>query len=170
MEDLNFDPAKSTSQFRRNYKLHDLAEYNGKNLLTQWGIKFADFGEDKRYQKVWEKGNDKPDLIINYKEKECLIDWKGKHKADWIANKRAIESYINWKEKFGMPVFICFAVFDNENILVEIKFASIGVHKFEEAKKRQWDKNEIVRFEKDLPDFTKVNLLKFINFLNNNSR
>jgi len=164
MEDLNFNPVKTTSQFRKNYKLHDLAEYNGKNLLTQWGVKFEDFGDDKRYERVWEKGNDKPDAVISYRGKKCLIDWKGKHKAEWIANKRAVESYLNWKTKFNVPVFICFAIFDITNNITDIRFASIGVHHHKESKKRQWDKNEIVRFEKDIPAFTKLNLLTFMNF------
>ena len=84
MKELDFKPHKTTEEFRNNYKLHDLAEECGKNLLVQWGIKFDLFGKDRRYEKVWERGKDKPDLIISYKGKEGLLDWKGKHTSRWI--------------------------------------------------------------------------------------
>jgi hypothetical protein len=106
MEDLNFQPHKSKEEFRKNYKLHDLAEQFGKNLLIQWGIKFDIFGKDRRYEKVWEGGKDKPDLIISYKGKEALLDWKGKHNAKWIMNERAYQSYLAWKNKMNMPVLL----------------------------------------------------------------
>ena len=51
MKNLDFRPSKSTKDFRKNYKLHDIAEYNGKNLLVQWGFKCTEFGEDNRYKK-----------------------------------------------------------------------------------------------------------------------
>ena len=38
MKGLDFRPAKSKEEFRGNYKLHDLAERTGKNLLVQWGL------------------------------------------------------------------------------------------------------------------------------------
>ncbi|MCB0732542.1 MAG: hypothetical protein KDC88_16080, partial [Ignavibacteriae bacterium] len=94
MKTLDFKPKKSKEDFRKNYKLHDLAEYHGKNLLTQWGIDFEDFGKDKRYEKVWEKGEDKPDIIAELNGKKFLIDWKGKTKEVFWVNKRAIDSYL----------------------------------------------------------------------------
>ena len=90
MKKLDFNPSKSTDDFRKNYKLHDIAEYNGKNLLTQWGFKCTEFGEDNRYKKVWEKGEDKPDTIISYNDRSALLDWKGKHGSTWLVNERAI--------------------------------------------------------------------------------
>ena len=68
MKNLDFKPAKSTEDFRSNYKLHDIAEFNGKNLLVQWGFKCSDFGEDNRYKKVWEKGEDKRRYRVNLLE------------------------------------------------------------------------------------------------------
>ncbi len=162
MKNLNFDPHKSTGEFRKNYKLHDFAEVAGKNLLIQWGIKFIDFGMDKRYEKVWEKGEDKPDLFIEYKNKKALLDWKGKHKPVWLVNKRAVDSYNLWHKKLNVPIFICFAVFDDLNNLADFRFAVTNVHKYEISENKEWDKNITVKFEKDLPQFSKVNILKFL--------
>ncbi len=114
MKKLDFNPHKSKEAFRNNYKLHDFAEVYGKNLLIQWGFTFHEFGKDKRYEKVWEKGQDKPDLIIEYKGKKALLDWKGKHKNVWLVNKRAVDSYFVWREKLKIPVFVCFAVLDEQ--------------------------------------------------------
>jgi|GEM_PF-614425 hypothetical protein len=166
MKELDFNPYKTGKEFRNNYKLHDLAENHGKNLLIQWGFSFSEFGGDKRFEKVWEKGNDKPDLVISYKGRRALIDWKGKHKPTWLINKRAYQAYNNWMEKLNIPVFVAFFVFNDSNVLSEIKFACIGKHSFIESKNKEWDKNSTIEFEIDLPEFTKLNLVNFI--LNNN--
>lgn len=163
MEELNFTPEKSTKDFRENYKLHDLAEEMGKNLLTQWGIHFQNFGQDKRYEKVWEKGKDKPDVIISYMGKKALIDWKGKRKPVWLVNKRAVDSYTEWSKKFNMPMIICFFVFDSMGELKNRTFAFFGRHKYIESEKKQWDKNITIEFEKGLPEFTKANFLMYLN-------
>jgi Holliday junction resolvase len=163
MKELNFQPAKSKEEFRKNYKLHDLAEYHGKNLLLQWGIDFKDFGEDRRYEKVWEKGQDKPDLVAEHNNKQFLIDWKGKAKESFWVNKRAVESYKKWSEKLNLPAFICFFFFDQYNQLSDRRFSLLAYHKFENITDKAWDKNNIVKFENDLPKFTKENLIKFLN-------
>jgi hypothetical protein len=162
MENLNFRPSKSKADFRKNYLLHDLAEYAGKNLLTQWGIKFSEFGQDKRYEALWEKGNDKPDLIISVNNKKAFLDWKGKSSSKWLVNKRAIDAYELWKNKFNLPVIIAFFIFNNEKELVEKKFALLGVHKYVSSPKKQWDKNLTVEFSDGLPDFSKANLIKLL--------
>jgi hypothetical protein len=162
MEDLNFNPHKSTKAFRRNYKLHDLAEVCGKNLLIQWGFRFGDFGKDKRYEKVWESGKDKPDLVIEYKNKRALLDWKGKHKPVWLINKRAVNSYKAWHEKLNLPVLVCFAVFDENKELVQFRFAFLGKHNYSLSEGKEWDKNSTVEFQKDLPEFTKGNMIKYL--------
>lgn len=160
MEDLNFQPHKSKEEFRKNYKLHDLAEECGKNLLIQWGMKFDIFGKDRRYEKVWEKGMDKPDLIISYKGKEALLDWKGKHSNRWIMNERAYQSYLDWKNKMNMPVFVAFFLFDEKENLIDNRVAVIGVHVPKLSSKKEWDKNKTVDFEELLPAFTKAELIK----------
>ena len=162
MEKLDFTPKKSTYSFRKNYHLHDLAEKMGKNLLIQWGIRFTNFGEDKRYEKVWERGRDKPDVIISYSGKSALIDWKGKRKAVWLVNKRAVDSYQMWSTKFHLPSIICFFVFDAGGALKERRFAFLGEHNYIESEKKQWDKNITVEFTCDLPEFTIENLKKYL--------
>jgi Holliday junction resolvase len=163
MKELNFQPAKSKEDFRKNYKIHDLAEYHGKNLLTQWGIDFSDFGKDNRYQKVWEKGKDKPDVIAEYNELKFMIDWKGKSKEAFWVNKRAIDSYINWSKKLNMQMLICFFLFDKNNHLKDRRFVLLSKHKFEVVNDKAWDKNEVVKFNNDLPEFTKTNLVELLN-------
>jgi hypothetical protein len=162
MKELDFRPAKSKEDFRSNYKLHDLAERTGKNLLVQWGVEFQDFGEDKRYEKLWEKGEDKPDLIINHRGQKAFLDWKGKHKDAWIVNERAIKSYERWQKKYNVPVIIAFLVFDTENKLSNRKFAALPLHNYIEVEKKQWDKNKTVEFKEELPVFMKENLVKFL--------
>jgi len=162
MKELDFIPHKSKEEFRNNYKLHDLAEQLGKNLLIQWGIKFDLFGKDRRYERVWEKGKDKPDLIISYKRKEALLDWKGKHTSKWIMNERAYQSYVDWKNKMNLPVFIAFFLFDEKEDLLENRLAVIGVHQSKTSSTKEWDKNKTVEFENSLPPFTKSEILKYL--------
>ena len=162
MKELDFQPHKSTEEFRKNYRLHDIAELCGKSLLIQWGIKFDLFGKDRRYEKVWEKGKDKPDLIISYKGKEALLDWKGKHTSKWIMNERAYQSYLAWKNKVNMPVFVVFFLFDEKENIADYRVAVIGVHAPKESKEKEWDKNKTVEFDNLLPAFTKSEIIKYL--------
>lgn len=162
MKELDFNPYKSKDEFRKNYELHDLAEKHGKNLLVQWGIIFQEFGQDLRYKKLWEKGEDKPDLILTIHNKKILLDWKGKHSSKWILNKRAFESYKKWSNELSLNVIIAFFVFDKTNNLIERKFAVIEKHSCIESSQKQWDKNRTVEFSEELPDFTKANLLSIV--------
>lgn len=162
MEKLNFNPAKSGADFHKNYKLHDLAEFAGKNLLTQWGIEFKEFGADKRYQKVWEKGLDKPDAILTYKGKSFFLDWKGKHKAFWMLNYRAVTAYEKWSQIYSLPVIIAFFVFDKQSNLLDRRFSLIGYHQYQISKKLQWDKNKTVQFNIELPKFIKSELIQHL--------
>jgi hypothetical protein len=167
MKSLDFQPKKSTSKFRSNYKLHDLAEDAGKNLLVQFGFDFKPFGEDRRFERVWEKGEDKPDIIIDYNGKKLLLDWKGKHKAKWIVNKRAIISYEKWSSELNLPIMIAFFVFNSENKLTDRRFAVLNLHQYKESQSREWDKNKTVRFTDSLPVFNGANIITF--FTNNYS-
>ncbi|MFH1198161.1 MAG: hypothetical protein V1720_20835 [bacterium] len=162
MKKLDFNPVKTGKEFRDNYKLHDLAEEMGKNLLVQWGIDFREFGKDRRFERVWEKGEDKPDLIITHNLKDALLDWKAKKKPEWIANERAVKSYERWKEKLVLPVIIVFMVFDEQQKLLEKRFAVFSQHQFKYNQRKEWDKNSTVKFENELPEFTKANLLKYL--------
>ncbi len=166
MKKLDFQPVKSDEAFKKNYKLHDLAERNGKNLLVQWGFNFRNFGEDRRNEKVWERGEDKPDIIIEYNGKHALLDWKGKKKPKWIVNERAVISYEKWKEKFQLPMIIAFFVFDENEKITHKKFAVLGKNKYKTQQKRQWDANRTVEFPDELPDFTATEIINFFNSLN----
>ncbi len=170
MKKLNFQPKKSKEDFRRNYKLHDLAEYHGKNLFSQWGIDFKDYGDDRRYERVWEKGTDKPDIIAEYNEIRFLIDWKSKNKKTFWVNKRAIDSYNNWSKKLALPIVISFFIFDKQNHLSDRRFAILNKHQYKTVANKAWDKNEIIKFEEKLPKFTKLNLISLLgDYINNNS-
>lgn len=162
MKELDFKPHKSKEDFRNNYKLHDLAEQLGKNLLIQWGIKFEIFGKDRRYEKVWESGKDKPDLIISYKGKDALLDWKGKHASRWLMNERAYNAYLDWKNKMNMPVFIAFFLFDEKENLVDNRVAVVGTHAAKQSKSKEWDKNRTVEFDESIPQFKKAEVLKYL--------
>ncbi len=165
MKKLDFQPVKSDKAFRKNYKLHDLAEEQGKNLLVQWGFNFKNFGEDRRNEKVWERGEDKPDIIIEFNGKYALVDWKGKRKPKWIVNERAAKSYEKWREKMNMPMMIVFFVFDEKENVRERRFAVLGINNYELSKGRQWDANKTVEFRNDLPKFTAPEIIKFFNSL-----
>lgn len=162
MKELNFQLSKSKDKFRSNYKLHDLAENAGKNLLVQWGIDFKNFGEDKRYEKVWEHGEDKPDALISYNGKSVFLDWKGKHGKSFILNERAVKSYERWCDKYNTSIVIVFFLFDDKNNLIDRRFAHIPGHKYVGIENKQWDKNKTVKFKEELPKFTKENLVKNI--------
>lgn len=162
MKRLDFKPAKSKENFRKNYKLHDLAEYHGKNLFSQWGVEYKEFGKDRRYEKVWEKGKDKPDIIANFNSTKFLIDWKGKKKNSYWVNKRAIKSYENWGKKLNCKVLVCFFIFNEDNSIKERKFATIGKNVFTELSNKAWDKNDVVAFEEKLPKFTRNNLITYL--------
>jgi Holliday junction resolvase len=167
MKKLDFQPTKSKEDFRKNYKLHDIAEYHGKNLFSQWGIDFIDYGKDKRYERVWEKGEDKPDIIAEYNNIKFLIDWKSKTKDTFWVNKRAVDSYENWSRKLSLPIVIAFFVFDKQNNLTDRRFAILNNHKYSVQKDKAWDKNEVVKFSPELPKFTKLNLLNILANHNN---
>ncbi len=158
MKSLNFQPAKTKEDFRKNYQLHDLAEFHGKNLFSQWGVEYKEFGKDRRYEKVWEKGNDKPDIIAEINNIKFLVDWKGKKKKSYWVNKRAITSYKNWGDKLGCKVLVCFFIFNDDNSIKERKFAIVGENSYAELSQKAWDKNDVIAFEETLPIF-KRNIL-----------
>ena len=165
MKKLDFQPYKSKKSFQANYHLHDLAEKHGKNLLIQWGLGYEDFGIDLRNEKVWEKGKDKPDIKIKYKNKFALLDWKGKHNSIWKINKRAFDSYLYLGKKLQLPIIIVFVVFDEKDNLTDLRFSVLNVHQFVQSEKTAWDKNITVVSENDMPLFTKANLIKALEII-----
>lgn len=159
MKNLDFSTKYISDISRIDYNLHGLAENMGKNLLIQWGIKYKSFKHNKMYKKVWQKGKNKPDVLITYRSKSALLDWNGRHLNNWIINKKAVDSYFIYADKLKIPVVICFFVFDDEGILTDRRFAFLSKHNYIEIKAKHWNKNKTVEFKKKLPVFTKENLL-----------
>jgi len=161
MKKLDIDPFKSKEAFRKNYELHDKAAKYGEELLTQWGFNFQEFGRDKRHERVWEKGEDKPDLILIYENKNiALLDWKAKRTSQLIINKRAYDSYKSWMEKFNLPVLIAFCFFDKEEKIEKFELVNIANAKITQKREKVWDKNIVVEFQSKTISFTKENILK----------
>ncbi len=161
MKKLDIDPFKSKEAFRKNYELHDKAAEHGEELLIEWGFNFQEFGRDKRYERVWEKGEDKPDLILIYESKNvALLDWKGKRTSRLIINRRAYDAYKIWMEKFNLPVIIAFCFFDKEEKIERIEFVNISDAKITQKSEKVWDKNIVVEFQSKTISFTKENILK----------
>lgn len=168
MQKLDINPHKSKEIFRKNYELHDKAVQIGEELLQKWGFKFQEFGKDRRYEKVWEKGEDKPDIILIYKNKNiALLDWKAKRTSRLIINKRAYDSYRNWTNKFNLPVILVFVFFDEKNLMKEISFLNLSESVISESKEKVWDKNIVVEFKSKTISFTKENLIKSIGGIQN---
>lgn len=142
MEALNKKVTKTHAQFKRNYDLHDKAVAIAKPQLEALGFGFRTFGEDKRNERVWEAGEDKPDSFILYENKTVgLIDWKGKEKRVFWLNKRAYDSYIQWGKKLNLHVYVIFVVVETK----EIKVAELPAKEFEVS--NVWDKNEVIKLK-----------------------
>jgi hypothetical protein len=144
--------------FQKNYRLHDLAQKFGEECLKEWGIEFHSFGEDKRKEKVWEAGKDKPDVVILRDGVEIgLLDWKGKRRHDWKMNERAYDAYAQWGEEKHLKVFVAMAVIDlDTSALRAFKFIQIPCPDAIAAIRHEWDKNRVVVFkEQSMKDFTR---------------
>ncbi len=162
MEKLEFDPKKSERSFRKNYSLHDKAAEIGCSLLIKWAIDFKEFGEDKRYKKLWEKGEDKPDVLVETKFGKALLDWKAKHGKHFLINKRAFNAYQQWMDKLSVPVFVAFFLFNKNSTLIDRRIARIDLHTPKDCPDVQWDKNKTVEFEENIPQFTQNVFLNLI--------
>ncbi len=107
MKSLDYPVKKTESFFLRNYSLSDKAAHRGDEMLRSNGLETVPFGEDRRFEKVWEAGGDKPDRIIRKDGRDiALLDWKGKKKDDWMINERAYNSYLEWGSRLGLPVYV----------------------------------------------------------------
>src|SRR6266568_6888370 len=77
LKKLEFDPIKSKRRFLENYELSDRAAQMGDDMLRKSGFDSVPFGEDRRNERVWEMGKDKPDRRILKNGREiALVDWK----------------------------------------------------------------------------------------------
>ena len=153
LKKLEFDPVKSKRRFLENYELSDRAARMGDEMLWKNGFDPVPFGEDRRNERVWEEGRDKPDRKILKNGREiALVDWKGKSKDYWMINERAYNGYLGWSSKLKLPVYVAIWSFQT------------GLGKFVKLpagtvpKKTEWDRNAVVVFDpkimkawKDLP-------------------
>ena len=160
MKKLDINRIKTERQFLRNYSLHDIAENEGIRILNKYNIKFKEFGEDRRYEDVWEAGDDKPDIKIFDKNNKLLylLDWKGKKSSKHMINKRAFESYTSIAIKLNVPVIIAIAKMDrNKKIFsfIYYLFPNKDHHVKEET---AWDGNKVSVFNTAFcKDFYKIN-------------
>jgi hypothetical protein len=91
-----------------------------------------------------------------------LLDWKGKHSNKWLMNERAYKAYLDWKNKMNMPVFVVFFLFNEKESLMDSRLAAIGIHKPQQSKEKEWDKNKTVGFDNSLSAFTKSEIIKYL--------
>ena len=142
MKSLDFPVKKTKNGFLRNYSISDSAAEKGDQLLRSNGLEPLPFGEDRRYEKVWEAGKDKPDRIVRKDGRDiALLDWKGKKKDDWMINERAYNSYLEWSAKLGLPVYV--AIWSEESN--DGKFIKLPAETI--TKKKMWDLNTVVVFD-----------------------
>ena len=144
MKKLGFDVVKSKEKFLENYELSDQAAEKGDALLRKSGLKPIPFGEDRRNEKVWEAGEDKPDRKILKNGREiALLDWKGKTKDYWMINERAYDGYLEWGTKLNLPVYVAIWSFQSNYG----KFIKLPAGKI--RKREEWDRNAVVVFNTD---------------------
>lgn len=146
----DFDVRKTEKDFLRNYDLHDIAENEGNRVLRDLGYELHQFGEDRRYERVWEAGNDKPDKIVTKKNdtKEiCLLDWKGKkYTREYMMNERAFKSYMRISKSMDLPVVVCMARING--IILDFVYFILSNDIVIERKKA-WDDNIVVILSND---------------------
>ncbi len=164
MEGRDFRVIKSGEQFLRNYKLHDKSESIGCKILNNYGYATIPFGEDRRYEKVWEAGKDKPDCFIIKKEdpdkrKLCMLDWKAKRSDSYKINERAYKSYIEIIGKINLKCIIAVAVFKKEAVS-SFKYFLLPDEDLIQKRKREWDGNYTVIFDPERArDFRKIDVI-----------
>ncbi len=125
-----------------NYELSDRAAKMGDELLRANGFDPVPFGEDRRNERVWEVGKDKPDRKIVKDGREiALLDWKGKGKDYWMINLRAYNGYLAWSIKFRLPIYVAIWSFESD----QGKFIRLPAGTL--SKRTEWDRNAIVKFD-----------------------
>ena len=142
MKELDFNPIKSKRKFLENYELSDRAAQMGDEMLLKNGFTPVPFGEDKRNERVWEVGKDKPDRKILKDGREiALVDWKGKSKDYWMINERAYNGYLEWSSKLKLPIYVAIWSFQSgRGKFIKLPAGTV-------SKKTEWDRNPVVAFD-----------------------
>lgn len=161
MKEKDFKVIKTEKEFQRNYNLHDLAEAAGTKILKAKGYSTRVFGEDRRYEAVWEAGEDKPDCFVvkssNTESNLCLLDWKGKKSDGFMINERAYNSYIKICNSIKLPLIIAMAKINNSNEITSFVYFILPNTEIVAGKKTMWDKNVVVEFKANFKkDFNEV--------------
>jgi len=142
LKKLDFDPVKSKRRFLEHYELSDRAAQMGDDMLRKRRFDPVPFGEDRRNERVWEMGKDKPDRRILKNGREiALVDWKGKSKDYWMINERAYNGYLEWSNKLKLPVYVAIWSFQSD----QGKFIKLPARTV--SKKKEWDLNPVVIFD-----------------------
>jgi len=152
VKDLKFDPLKSEEKFLENYRLSDRAAEMGDEMLRKNGFDSVPFGEDRRNERVWEVGEDRPDRKVLRDGREiALVDWKGKSKDYWMINERAYNGYLKWSNKLGLPVYVAIWSFQiNLGKFIKLPAGTL-------MKGTEWDKNSVIKFDlKDMKPWEKL--------------
>ena len=150
MKELDFEPIKTREIFLKNYALHDIASKIGDELLKTRGFEVREFGMDRRYERVWEAGEDKPDRIVLRGGKPvCLIDWKGKSSHKYILNQRAYDSYRKVSKRSCIPCWVIFFIIRREEGRIDdVKCVEVNSAKVTKIYK-EWNGNAVVQFSQD---------------------
>ena len=142
MKELDFKVIKDEKTFLENYDLSDRVAAMGDALLRKNGLEPLPFGEDRRNQRVWEAGKDRPDRKILKNGREiALLDWKGKSKDYWMINERAYNGYVAWSIELHLPVYIAIWSFEShQGRFIKLPVAAL-------SKTTEWDGNIVVVFD-----------------------
>jgi len=124
----------------------------GDEMLRKNGFDPVPFGEDRRNERVWEVGKDKPDRkIVKAGREIALLDWKGKSRDYWMMNQRAYDAYLEWGTKLKLPVFVAIWSFESNTG----KFIKLPAGKV--SKETEWDRNTVVVFDpKDMKPWSEL--------------
>jgi hypothetical protein len=113
----------------------------GDDMLRKNGFDPVPFGEDRRNERVWEVGKDKPDRKVVKSGREiALLDWKGKSRDYWMINQRAYNAYLQWGIKLKLPVYVAIWSFQSKMG----KFAKLRSGLVSTA--TEWDLNAVIMF------------------------
>lgn len=117
MTNLPFEPKKTTGQFLTNYQKHDRAKQIATGFFLSHAIKVIDYGDDRRYERVYFEDKARPDALLWKPELQlAFADFKGHDNYNWMLNKRAYESYIKLSNEYELPAFIIWVVIPEAKI------------------------------------------------------
>lgn len=142
MHSRDFDVIKTREEWLEQYDKHDILQKEACPWLLDNGFEILTEGDDRRYEEVWEAGDDTPDFRLRCPTGEQVyVDWKSKTFRDvigWI-NQRSYHSY----QRTEYPVFVGFGLVDEDegNLLYKLFCDLDRADTVDEGE--QWDKNDV---------------------------